>query len=128
MQATNGEPQHHLLFNIFKWKNKNSDQEFQSGISIKNSDHISISFYRDVESGQVLQSFHGHNADVMSLDLAPGPNPNTFVSGVSIKKYLSLICENFRSLNILLIGSNNPFRKYESRIFTNFSTHQSVSG
>jgi guanine nucleotide-binding protein subunit beta-5 len=36
----------------------------------------------DVESGQVLQSFHGHNADVMSLDLAPGPNPNTFVSGV----------------------------------------------
>ena len=37
----------------------------------------------DVESGQVLQSFHGHNADVMSLDLAPGPNPNTFVSGVS---------------------------------------------
>ena len=40
-------------------------------------------FSRDVESGQVLQSFHGHNADVMSLDLAPGPNPNTFVSGVS---------------------------------------------
>ena len=37
----------------------------------------------DVESGQVLQSFHGHNADVMSIDLAPGPNPNTFVSGVS---------------------------------------------
>ena len=39
--------------------------------------------FQDVESGQVLQSFHGHNADVMSLDLAPGPNPNTFVSGVS---------------------------------------------
>ena len=38
----------------------------------------------DVESGQVLQSFHGHNADVMSLDLAPGPNPNTFVSGVIV--------------------------------------------
>ena len=37
----------------------------------------------DVESGQVLQSFHGHNADVMSIDLCPGPNPNTFVSGVS---------------------------------------------
>lgn len=37
----------------------------------------------DVESGQVLQSFHGHSADVMSIDLAPGPNPNTFVSGVS---------------------------------------------
>jgi hypothetical protein len=29
-----------------------------------------------------LQSFHGHTADVMSIDLAPGPNPNTFVSGV----------------------------------------------
>ena len=37
----------------------------------------------DVESGQLLQSFHGHTADVMSIDLAPGPNPNTFVSGVS---------------------------------------------
>jgi guanine nucleotide-binding protein subunit beta-5 len=36
----------------------------------------------DVESGQLLQSFHGHTADVMSIDLAPGPNPNAFVSGV----------------------------------------------
>ena len=35
----------------------------------------------DVETGQVLQSFHGHSADVMSIDLAPGPNPNTFASG-----------------------------------------------
>ena len=41
----------------------------------------------DVESGQVLQSFHGHNADVMSIDLAPGPNPNTFVSGVRTASY-----------------------------------------
>ncbi len=39
----------------------------------------------DVESGAVLQSFHGHSADVMSIDLAPGPNPNTFVSGVRNK-------------------------------------------
>jgi guanine nucleotide-binding protein subunit beta-5 len=30
----------------------------------------------------LLQSFHGHTADVMSIDLAPGPNPNSFVSGV----------------------------------------------
>ena len=37
----------------------------------------------DVESGAVLQNFHGHSADVMSIDLVPGPNPNTFVSGVS---------------------------------------------
>ena len=36
----------------------------------------------DVESGQMLQTFHGHRADVMSIDLAPGPNPNTFASGV----------------------------------------------
>lgn len=35
----------------------------------------------DVESGTVLQSFLGHNSDVMALDLAPGPNPHTFVSG-----------------------------------------------
>ena len=37
----------------------------------------------DVESGTVLQTFHGHISDVMSIDLAPGPNLNTFVSGVS---------------------------------------------
>ena len=36
----------------------------------------------DVESGTVLQTFHGHISDVMSIDLAPGPNLNTFVSGV----------------------------------------------
>ena len=40
----------------------------------------------DVESGQLLQSFHGHTADVMSIDLAPGPNPNSFISGVGFKK------------------------------------------
>ena len=41
----------------------------------------------DVESGQLLQSFHGHTADVMSIDLAPGPNPNSFISGVGFQKY-----------------------------------------
>lgn len=35
----------------------------------------------DVESGTVLQTFHGHISDVMAIDLAPGPNLNTFVSG-----------------------------------------------
>ncbi|XP_015253024.1 PREDICTED: guanine nucleotide-binding protein subunit beta-5-like [Cyprinodon variegatus] len=35
----------------------------------------------DVESGQLLQSFHGHTADVLSLDLAPSETGNTFVSG-----------------------------------------------
>ncbi|XP_051236269.1 guanine nucleotide-binding protein subunit beta-5b [Dicentrarchus labrax] len=40
----------------------------------------------DVESGQLLQSFHGHTADVLSLDLAPSETGNTFVSGGSDKK------------------------------------------
>ena len=37
----------------------------------------------DVESGQMIQSFHNHSADVMSLDLSPAESGNTFVSGVS---------------------------------------------
>ncbi len=36
----------------------------------------------DVESGQLMQSFHGHSGDVMSLDLSPAESGNTFVSGV----------------------------------------------
>lgn len=36
----------------------------------------------DVESGQLLQSFHGHTADILSIDLAPSETGNTFVSGV----------------------------------------------
>lgn len=40
----------------------------------------------DVESGQLLQSFHGHAADVLCLDLAPSETGNTFVSGV--REYL----------------------------------------
>lgn len=39
----------------------------------------------DVESGQLLQSFHGHAADVLCLDLAPSETGNTFVSGVRPK-------------------------------------------
>ena len=49
----------------------------------------------DVESGQLLQSFHGHTADVMSIDLAPGPNPNTFVSGVSLGSRLARLLAEF---------------------------------
>ena len=48
----------------------------------------------DVESGTVLQTFHGHISDVMSIDLAPGPNLNTFVSGVT-------------SHNVVLIEESN---------------------
>uniref|UniRef100_A0A9J7ZUF6 Guanine nucleotide binding protein (G protein), beta 5a n=1 Tax=Cyprinus carpio carpio TaxID=630221 RepID=A0A9J7ZUF6_CYPCA len=40
----------------------------------------------DVESGQMLQSFHGHAADVLCLDLAPSETGNTFVSGGCDKK------------------------------------------
>ncbi|KAF5895584.1 guanine nucleotide-binding protein subunit beta-5, partial [Clarias magur] len=40
----------------------------------------------DVESGQLLQSFHGHSADVLSLDLSPSETGNTFVSGGCDKK------------------------------------------
>ncbi|XP_072942418.1 guanine nucleotide-binding protein subunit beta-5 [Epargyreus clarus] len=35
----------------------------------------------DVESGQLLQSFQAHAADVMALDLAPSELGDTFVSG-----------------------------------------------
>lgn len=36
----------------------------------------------DVESGEMMQCFSGHTADVMSLDLSPSESGNTFVSGV----------------------------------------------
>ncbi|XP_021960939.1 guanine nucleotide-binding protein subunit beta-5 [Folsomia candida] len=42
----------------------------------------------DVESGSRLQSFHGHSGDVMSLDLAPQENGNTFVSAGCDRKAL----------------------------------------
>lgn len=45
----------------------------------------------DVESGQLLQSFHGHAADVLCLDLAPSETGNTFVSGVSADLLLFLM-------------------------------------
>ncbi|KAJ8307856.1 hypothetical protein KUTeg_014589 [Tegillarca granosa] len=35
----------------------------------------------DVESGQLIQSFHGHAGDVMSIDLSPSETGNLFVSG-----------------------------------------------
>nr|CAD7576557.1 unnamed protein product [Timema californicum] len=42
----------------------------------------------DVESGQLLQNFHGHGSDVMALDLAPSETGNTFVSGSCDKMVL----------------------------------------
>lgn len=46
----------------------------------------------DVESGQLLQSFHGHGADVLCLDLAPSETGNTFVSGVRTEKISAVFC------------------------------------
>lgn len=40
----------------------------------------------DVESGQLLQSFHSHTADVLTLDKGPAETSNTFVSGGADKK------------------------------------------
>ncbi|CAM1297019.1 GNB5 (predicted) [Pycnogonum litorale] len=53
----------------------NSDQQILTG----SGDSTCILW--DVESGQMLQSFHGHSGDVMSLDLSPSETGNTFVSG-----------------------------------------------
>lgn len=58
----------------------NSDQQILTG-----SGDSTCALW-DVESGQLLQSFHGHSADVMSIDLAPSETGNTFVSGVK-KQY-----------------------------------------
>lgn len=56
----------------------NSDQQILTG-----SGDSTCALW-DVESGQLLQSFHGHTGDVMAIDLAPNETGNTFVSGVSI--------------------------------------------
>ncbi|EDW07944.1 guanine nucleotide-binding protein subunit beta-5 [Drosophila mojavensis] len=53
----------------------NSDQQILTG-----SGDSTCALW-DVESGQLLQSFHGHSGDVMAIDLAPNETGNTFVSG-----------------------------------------------
>ncbi|XP_026462471.1 guanine nucleotide-binding protein subunit beta-5 [Ctenocephalides felis] len=53
----------------------NSDQQILTG-----SGDSTCALW-DVESGQLLQNFHGHGGDVMSIDLAPSEIGNTFVSG-----------------------------------------------
>lgn len=58
----------------------NSDQQILTG-----SGDSTCALW-DVESGQLLQSFHGHTGDVMSIDLAPNETGNTFVSGVRISR------------------------------------------
>ncbi|PIK51120.1 putative guanine nucleotide-binding protein subunit beta-5 [Apostichopus japonicus] len=60
----------------------NSDQQILTG-----SGDSTCALW-DVESGQLLQSFHGHNADVMGIDLSPSEACNTFVSGGCDKQAL----------------------------------------
>lgn len=57
----------------------------------------------DVESGQMLQSFHGHTGDIMSIDLSPSEIGNTFISGVSYYSNLS-ICHNAYIIENILIN------------------------
>lgn len=37
----------------------------------------------DVESGQIIQSFYGHSADVLSITISTSESGRTFVSGVT---------------------------------------------
>lgn len=54
----------------------------------------------DVESGQLLQNFHGHTGDVMALDLAPSETGNTFVSGVRALLHFTLVyCYKYVLIN-----------------------------
>lgn len=59
----------------------NSDQQILTG-----SGDSTCALW-DVESGQLLQSFHGHSGDVMAIDLAPNETGNTFVSAVRLSKH-----------------------------------------
>ncbi|XP_065217550.1 guanine nucleotide-binding protein subunit beta-5-like [Planococcus citri] len=60
----------------------NSDQQILTG-----SGDSTFALW-DVETGQLLQSFHGHTSDVMAVDLAPSETGNTFVSGSADKTVL----------------------------------------
>ncbi|KAK7601197.1 hypothetical protein V9T40_008638 [Parthenolecanium corni] len=60
----------------------NSDQQILTGSG------DSTAALWDVETGQLLQSFHGHSSDVMAVDLAPSETGNTFVSGSADKTVL----------------------------------------
>ncbi|PSN57997.1 Guanine nucleotide-binding protein subunit beta-2 [Blattella germanica] len=64
----------------------NSDQQILTG-----SGDSTCALW-DVESGQLLQNFHGHAGDVMALDLAPSETGNTFVSGVCRIFYRHIFC------------------------------------
>lgn len=48
----------------------------------------------DVESGQMIQNFHGHVGDVFSIDVPKADTSNIFISGVSDLK-LNILCLRF---------------------------------
>lgn len=48
----------------------------------------------DVESGQMIQNFHGHTGDVFAIDIPKCDTGNIFISGV-IKKIFFLIFKIF---------------------------------
>jgi guanine nucleotide-binding protein subunit beta-5 len=73
----------------------NSDQQILTG-----SGDATCALW-DVESGQLLQSFHGHSGDVMAIDLAPNETGNTFVSGVSWQNDFPIIATRLESLSCL---------------------------
>lgn len=84
----------------------------------------------DVESGQLLQSFHGHAADVLCLDLAPSETGNTFVSGVRTHPPLpASTAATFKMLIfVLLQGCDKKANVWDMRsgqCIQSFETHES---
>lgn len=78
----------------------NSDQQILTG-----SGDATCALW-DVESGQLLQSFHGHVGDVMSIDLAPNETGNTFVSGV-----IAITCSGCTQMISSQVFFPRPFEK-----------------
>lgn len=55
-----------------------------SSFSLQRFPHlVQYSHFRDVESGQMIQNFHGHTGDVFSVDVPKSDIGNIFISGVS---------------------------------------------
>ena len=50
----------------------------------------------DVECATLIQGFHGHTGDVMSIDLSPSEMSNTFVSAVSVSIVMIIILIPFQ--------------------------------
>ncbi len=57
----------------------------------------------DVESSVAIQTFQGHQADVMGIDISPSEAGNIFVSGVNINESILL----FFSFNLFIQSSDH---------------------